>query len=166
MLSVKLALAKADQVLCYVFDEVDAGVGGKTAEQIGHKLRALSHVEEEAALAAKSMGQKLKALSQERQVIVVTHLPQIAAFADQHLRVEKTTKKGRTRVQVSGLEGDARTREIARMLGSWPPSPEALAHAEQMLGRHQSGGATSGCQGDGGASQAVAQDGTPAPSSP
>ena len=82
MLAVKQALARTDEVLTYVFDEVDAGVGGGTAEVIGRKL---------------------KRISADRQVVVITHLPQVAAFADVHIRVEKTAARGKTRVSIEPL---------------------------------------------------------------
>lgn len=114
MLAVKRALAKADQALTYVFDEVDTGVGGGTAEIIGRKL---------------------KAIAQDRQVLVVTHLPQIAAFADQHVRVSKRAAHGRTTAHIEVLDADARAAEIARMLGGTTPSRQAAAHADEMLRR-------------------------------
>ncbi len=114
MLAVKQALAKTDRVLTYIFDEVDSGVGGGTAETIGRKL---------------------KKIAAERQVIAITHLPQIAAFADAHIRVTKTSGQGRTRVAVEPVSGKERTREIARMLGGATPSAEATAHADEMLRR-------------------------------
>jgi DNA repair protein RecN (Recombination protein N) len=114
MLAVKRALAQADQVLTYIFDEVDTGVGGGTAEVIGRKL---------------------KAIAAERQVLAVTHLPQIAAFADHHVKVSKETTGGRTCVKASVLEGASRAAEIARMLGGEPPSKKAKAHAGDMLRR-------------------------------
>ena len=114
MLAVKQALAKEDEALTYVFDEVDSGVGGGTAEVIGRKL---------------------KATAAHRQVLVVTHLPQIAAFADNHIKVTKEISKGRTSVRVAVLTGAERSTEIARMLGGASPSPEAAAHAEELLRR-------------------------------
>ena len=114
MLAVKQALAKTDQVLTYVFDEVDAGIGGGTAETIGRKL---------------------KKIASERQVIAITHLPQIAAFADAHIRVAKRAADGRTRVTIETISGKERTREVARMLGGATPSAEATAHADEMLRR-------------------------------
>ena len=89
MLAVKQALAKTDRVLTYIFDEVDSGVGGGTAETIGRKL---------------------KKIAAARQVIAITHLPQIAAFADAHIRVTKTSGQGRTRVAVEPVSGKERTR--------------------------------------------------------
>jgi DNA repair protein RecN (Recombination protein N) len=114
MLAVKQALARTDRVLTYVFDEVDSGVGGGTAETIGRKL---------------------KKIAASRQVIAITHLPQIAAFADAHILVTKTSGQGRTRVAVEAVAGKERTREIARMLGGATPSAEATAHADEMLRR-------------------------------
>jgi DNA repair protein RecN (Recombination protein N) len=112
MLAVKQALAKADQALTYVFDEVDTGVGGGTAEVIGRKL---------------------KAIAADRQVLAVTHLPQIAAFADQHVKVVKEATRTRTTVRIEVLDATARTAEIARMLAGDRPSRQATAHADEML---------------------------------
>jgi DNA repair protein RecN (Recombination protein N) len=112
MLAVKQTLARTDQVLTYVFDEVDAGVGGGTAEVLGRKL---------------------KRLAADRQVIVITHLPQVAAFADAHVRVTKTTARGKTRVEIVRLTDTERPGEIARMLAGATPSAQAAAHAEEML---------------------------------
>ena len=112
MLAVKQTLARTDEVLTYVFDEVDAGVGGGTAEIIGRKL---------------------KRLAAERQVIVITHLPQVAAFADAHVRVTKTAARGKTRVEIGRLDDGDRPGEIARMLAGAAPSAQATAHAEEML---------------------------------
>jgi DNA repair protein RecN (Recombination protein N) len=112
MLAVKQTLARTDRVLTYVFDEVDAGIGGGTAEVIGRKL---------------------KRLAANRQVIVITHLPQVAAFADAHVRVTKTTARGKTRVEIVRLPDSERPAEIARMLAGAAPSAQAAAHAEEML---------------------------------
>ena len=112
MLAVKQTLARTDEVLTYVFDEVDAGVGGGTAEIIGRKL---------------------KRLAAQRQVIVITHLPQVAAFADAHVRVTKTAARGKTRVEIGRLDDSDRPGEIARMLAGAAPSAQATAHAEEML---------------------------------
>lgn len=95
-----------------VFDEVDAGVGGSAAEGIGRRL---------------------KKLSAANQVLCVTHLAQIASFADHHYRVEKRESKGRTVAAIDELDGDARTREIGRMLSGQKLTPEALKHAEQLI---------------------------------
>jgi DNA repair protein RecN (Recombination protein N) len=94
-----------------VFDEVDAGVGGSAAE---------------------SVGRRLKKLASTAQVICVTHLPQIAGFADHHYFVEKATERGRTVASITELTPAARTREIGRMLSGEQITPEALRHAERL----------------------------------
>jgi len=114
MLAMKQALAKSDQVLTYVFDEVDAGVGGAVAEAIGRKL---------------------KVLSTERQVLVITHLAQIAVFADSHFRVTKHATANRTVVSVDKLSEKERVAEITRMLSGAAASKQATAHADDMLRR-------------------------------
>jgi DNA repair protein RecN (Recombination protein N) len=114
MLAVTQALAREGQATTYVFDEVDAGVGGGTAEVIGRKLAAIAR---------------------HKQVLVVTHLPQIAAFADRHVKVTKATSKGRTTIRVALLTDEERREEIARMLGGATRTEQAVAHAEEMLRR-------------------------------
>lgn len=114
MLAVKQALAQADQTSTYVFDEVDSGVGGAVAEVIGLKIRSIA---------------------MQRQVFAVTHLAQIAAFADRHLKVEKHVHEGRTVAEVRVLNESEREEEMARMLGGLEPTPEAAEHARQMLRR-------------------------------
>jgi DNA repair protein RecN (Recombination protein N) len=101
-----------------IFDEVDAGIGGAVAEVVG---------------------QKLAALARGRQVLCITHLPQIAAFADHHFAVEKTTAKGRTRSTTRRLGEDDRREELARMLGGVRVSAEARRHAEQLLAAARAG---------------------------
>jgi DNA repair protein RecN (Recombination protein N) len=95
-----------------VFDEIDIGIGGRAAEAVG---------------------QKLKTLSRSQQVLCVTHLPQIAAFATQHFVVEKREEKGRTRTAIRELEPTERVEELARMLSGAKRSETSLRHAEQML---------------------------------
>jgi DNA repair protein RecN (Recombination protein N) len=114
MLAVTQALAREGQATTYVFDEVDAGVGGGTAEVIGRKLRAIA---------------------QHKQVLVVTHLPQIAALADHHVKVTKEATKTRTTVRIALLADQERKDEIARMLGGATVTAQAAAHAEDMLRR-------------------------------
>jgi len=109
MLALEVVFAGMDPVPTFVFDEVDAGVGGKAAIEVGHRL----------ALLARSS-----------QVIVVTHLAQVAAFADQHVVVRPGTV---TAASISYAEGDARTTELARMLGGQEDSATAAAHAEELL---------------------------------
>ncbi|MFJ8822283.1 DNA repair protein RecN [Streptomyces sp. NPDC102467] len=112
MLAVEVVFAGTDPVPTYLFDEVDAGVGGKAAVEIGRRLAKL----------AKSA-----------QVVVVTHLPQVAAFADRQLLVEKTNDGIVTRSGVTVLEGEDRVRELSRMLAGQEDSETARAHAEELL---------------------------------
>jgi DNA repair protein RecN (Recombination protein N) len=95
-----------------VFDEIDIGIGGRAAEAVG---------------------QKLKTLGRAQQVLCVTHLPQIAAFADQHLAVEKREKDGRTQTRIRVLDDRARTHEVARMLSGAKVTDTSLQHATQMI---------------------------------
>ncbi|MBI4847391.1 MAG: DNA repair protein RecN [Nitrospirae bacterium] len=111
MLALKSIIAKGDNIPVLIFDEIDAGVGGKTAENVGRKL---------------------KNLSASHQVICITHLPQIASYADRHLKIEKKVKKDRTVVEIAAVEKDERTEEVARMLGG-EISEVSLKHAKEML---------------------------------
>jgi len=95
-----------------VFDEVDAGVGGRAAEGVGRRL---------------------KRLAASSQVLCVTHLPQIASFADHHYRVEKKESGGRTMAVMEELDAEARTREVGRMLSGQKLTPEALKNAERLI---------------------------------
>ena len=95
-----------------VFDEIDIGIGGRAAEAVG---------------------QKLKALGRGQQVLCVTHLPQIAAFADQHLVVEKREVDGRTQTRIRTLDEKSRTHEVARMLSGAKVTDTSLQHAAQMI---------------------------------
>jgi DNA repair protein RecN (Recombination protein N) len=110
-LAVKTCVTGETRGRTLVFDEVDAGIGGAAAE---------------------SVGRRLKALAARDQVLCVTHLAQIAGFGDCHFAVEKHESRGRTTAAIRELEGEARTREIGRML-SGRLTPEALKHAEQLL---------------------------------
>ncbi|MEV4998924.1 DNA repair protein RecN [Streptomyces niveus] len=112
MLAVEVVFAGSDPVPTYLFDEVDAGVGGKAAVEVGRRLAKL----------AKSA-----------QVVVVTHLPQVAAFADRQLLVEKRHDGSVTRSGVTVLEGEERVRELSRMLAGQENSETARAHAEELL---------------------------------
>lgn len=112
MLAVKRVIAARDPVGTYVFDEVDSGVGGPTAEAIGRKLGEVSA---------------------ERQALCITHLPQIAAFGRTHLHVEKHVEDGRTVSKVRLLEGDDRVHEVARMLGGTKVGEATLRLAREML---------------------------------
>ncbi|MFJ6726606.1 DNA repair protein RecN [Streptomyces sp. NPDC091281] len=112
MLAVEVVFAGTDPVPTYLFDEVDAGVGGKAAVEIGRRLARLART---------------------AQVVVVTHLPQVAAFADRQLLVEKTNDGSVTRSGVKVLEGEERVRELSRMLAGQEDSETARAHAEELL---------------------------------
>jgi len=95
-----------------VFDEIDAGIGGRAAEAVGRKLKALAH---------------------SKQVLCVTHLPQIAAFADQHFLIEKRESAGRAQTKIRQLAAEERKQEIARMLSGAKITEASLKNAEQML---------------------------------
>jgi len=110
MLALRLVLTEAPDTL--VFDEVDAGIGG------------------EAALA---VGRALATLGSRHQVLVVTHLPQVAAFADHQIAVDKREVKGRTVARAAAVDGEARTRELSRMLSGLSESGAAHRHARELL---------------------------------
>ncbi len=110
MLAIRLAITESPGVM--VFDEVDAGVGGAAAVAVG------------AALAG---------LSVQGQVLVVTHLAQVAAQADHQIEVRKAERAGRTRSEVTALEGESRVVELSRMLSGRPDSDSARQHARELL---------------------------------
>lgn len=112
MLAMKRILAKVGGRQVLIFDEVDSGIGGAMAEVVGKKLRELSL---------------------HHQVICVTHLPQIASFADQHHSVRKEVKAGRTLTLVDRLDKEAIVDEIARMLGGMKVTEKTKAHAKEMI---------------------------------
>ena len=112
LLAIRGALAGEGTVATYVFDEIDAGVGGAVAQAIGQRLAR-------AAL--------------NNQVLCITHLPQIAAYADAHFRVEKQIESGRTLTRVQRLTSDERVEELARMLGGARVTESARAHAKQLI---------------------------------
>ena len=115
LLALKGVLATTDAVPTAVFDEVDSGVGGDVGEAIGQKLLQIGHA---------------------RQVIAITHLPQIAAQADHHLKVQKAVRSGRTTAAARVLRGTERAAELARMLGGKRVTLRARQHAEELLARH------------------------------
>jgi DNA repair protein RecN (Recombination protein N) len=112
MLAIEVVFAGADPVPTFVFDEVDAGVGGKAAVEIGRRLAKLAKL---------------------AQVIVVTHLPQVAAFADNHLVVAKSSDGSITSTSVIRLDHEARVRELSRMLAGMEGSEFGQAHAAELL---------------------------------
>ena len=112
MLALKVVLAATDQVPIVIFDEIDAGIGGRTGDVIGRKLRQVA---------------------QGRQVVSVTHLPQIACYANHHLQVEKGVRAGRSAVRVAPLTGQDRIHEVARMLSGEALTETSLRHARELL---------------------------------
>jgi DNA repair protein RecN (Recombination protein N) len=112
MLALKTILARVDAVPTLVFDEIDAGIGGRVAVQVGAQLQ---HVAE------------------HHQVFAITHLPQIASRAHHHLLVVKDDTRATTTTSLHPLAGDDRVRELARMLGGDPDSPASLDHARELL---------------------------------
>ena len=117
MLALKGILAEVDRIPVLIFDEVDAGIGGRTAESIGTRL---------------------KTLGRRHQVICITHLPQIAAMADHHLRVDKVSRKEGVCVKINELSWEERVEEIARML-SGKVTEISLTHARELLGAEHAG---------------------------
>jgi len=115
MLAIELVLAGDHPMPTMIFDEVDAGVGGQAAVELGRRLRKLS---------------------ENAQVIVVTHLPQVAAFAHQQIQVSKEVSGEITKSSVQLLDLDSRRRELARMLSGNPDSEVALQHAQELLNSH------------------------------
>jgi DNA repair protein RecN (Recombination protein N) len=112
MLALKVILAASDAVPILIFDEVDAGIGGKTADSVGRKLRQVART---------------------RQVLCVTHLPQIACYADHHLSADKRVDGDRTVTSVAVLGKEERVREIARMLGGESVTETSLQHAQELI---------------------------------
>jgi DNA repair protein RecN (Recombination protein N) len=112
MLALKVALAEADTIPVLIFDEIDIGIGGRSGEVIGRKLWKLSR---------------------QHQVICVTHLPQIAAFADAHYRVSKQSAGNRTTSTITALQGEARLKELAVMLAGARYTETALTAARELL---------------------------------
>ena len=113
MLAVELVFSQNVAAKTMIFDEVDAGIGGAAAIEVGKRL---------------------KALAQHHQIVVVTHLPQVAAFADKHLKVEKSATGNVTTSSVTELDQNARVTEIARMMAGIEDSASALEHARELLG--------------------------------
>jgi DNA repair protein RecN (Recombination protein N) len=112
MLALKTAVRQADSIPTLVFDEIDAGVGGRNAHVVGKKLAALAR---------------------DRQVVCITHLPQIACFGDKHYRVVKDVSLAQAVAYIEHLQGDSRVRELATMLGS--TRKPMLESAQELLKR-------------------------------
>ncbi|OPZ34751.1 MAG: DNA repair protein RecN [Spirochaetes bacterium ADurb.BinA120] len=118
MLAIKKVILSADIVESLVFDEVDAGIGGKTSEVVGRKL---------------------KSLAGERQVLVITHLPQIAAMSDTHFTVRKDNVGGRVTTLVKKLSRGEKVNEVARMLAGEKVTELSVRHAEEMIALSEKG---------------------------
>jgi DNA repair protein RecN (Recombination protein N) len=116
-LAIKRVLAEADATPTLVFDEVDSGIGGRSADPVGRSLWGLAR---------------------RHQVLCVTHLPQIAAHADAHYRIAKRERDGRTVTEVERLDREGRIVELAAMLGGGPGDAAALASARELLDRAES----------------------------
>lgn len=112
MLAVKTAVGRTASLETIIFDEVDSGIGGGTAEVVGEKLRSLAEV---------------------HQIICITHLPQIASKGPTHFLVKKRITDGRTDTVIAELDSEGRVREIARLLGGRSITPKAIAHAREIL---------------------------------
>lgn len=112
MLAIRRVISDRGTIGVYLFDEIDAGIGGQTAFQVGKKL---------------------KSVARYNQVICITHVPQVASFADHHLSVQKSTRKDRTATEIIVLDVKARKEEIARMLGGAALSNKSLANATELL---------------------------------
>ncbi len=112
MLALKSALSKVDPVPTLVFDEIDVGIGGKVAEAVGKRLARLAGT---------------------HQVICITHLPQIAKYAERHLSVSKSARGSRTLTSIRTLDADSRVEELARMTSGATVTKTSLAHAREML---------------------------------
>ena len=112
MLALKKALINVDTIPVLIFDEIDAQIGGRLGTVTGKKL---------------------KELSQTRQVLLITHLPQIASFADTHLKIFKSVKAGRATTQINQLDEEGRVKEIAEMMSGQSKSDISISHAEDML---------------------------------
>jgi DNA repair protein RecN (Recombination protein N) len=112
MLAIEVVIAGSDPVPTFIFDEIDAGVGGASAIEIGRRLARLA---------------------ESSQVIVVTHLAQVAAFATNHLTVVKGSDGSVTESSVRQLTGDERIAEMARLLSGLPDSESGLAHARELV---------------------------------
>ena len=117
-LALRDVLRGAGEGRVLVFDEVDAGIGGAVAERVGARLAALS---------------------KRHQILCITHLPQLAAYADRHFRVEKHSRAGRTRTSVTALDAEGRVQEIARMAGGAEVGAATLDHARALLGAAKKG---------------------------
>ena len=114
-LAIQVIMSESATIPTLIFDEVDSGVGGGIAEMVGNKLRLLGH---------------------QHQVLCVTHLPQVASQAHQHYKVSKTSQNGITGTQIEKLDDEMRLEEIARMLGGMTITEQSRAHADEMIRKY------------------------------
>ena len=112
MLALKVALMNVKSVPTIIFDEIDTGIGGSTSDAVGKRL---------------------KTLSQNAQILVVTHQPQIASKADSHLKISKSESAGKVKTKIEILDKNSRINEIARMLSGEEISPEAISASKKLL---------------------------------
>jgi DNA repair protein RecN (Recombination protein N) len=112
LLALKRVVGSSDYPRTYLFDEVDTGVSGQTAEKVGRKLRSIA---------------------KGQQVICITHLPQVAVFADQHFHIQKNPEKGKVSMMIHKLSSADRAEEIARLISGEKVSKTSLAHAKQLI---------------------------------
>ncbi len=142
MLALKTILAGVDRVPTLIFDEVDAGIGGRVGQQVGDAMRRVAS---------------------HHQVFAITHLPQIASRAHHHIRVHKGAKDGVTTADIEVLEGETRVEEIARMLGGDADSATSRAHAREQLASAVSGAGSGAVRGAGSGAESGAASARPAP---
>lgn len=114
MLALKTVLVDADEIGTFIFDEIDTGVSGRTAKKVGDKMCGLA---------------------EKRQILCITHLPQIAAMADRHFLIEKESVNGETVTKVAELEKEGSVREVARLMGGSDVTETTLAAARELIGR-------------------------------
>lgn len=116
MLALKTVLVDADEIGTFIFDEIDTGVSGRTAKKVGDKMHGLA---------------------EKRQILCITHLPQIAAMADRHFLIEKESLDGETTTRVTELEKEGSVREVARLMGGSDLTETTLAAARELIGEKE-----------------------------
>ncbi|HYE09301.1 MAG TPA: DNA repair protein RecN, partial [Patescibacteria group bacterium] len=114
ILAIKNAFSEIEKAPCVVFDEVDTGVGGQTANMVG---------------------QKIKAISKNSQILCITHLPQIASLSDNHILVDKVVQDNKTYTKIKILDDSEKIYEIARMLGGNENIEASIEHAKKLVGK-------------------------------
>ena len=112
MLAFKSILSDVDKIDSLIFDEIDSGISGR---------------------AAQTVGEKLSRISKDKQLICITHLPQIASFADEHFYIEKNVENDRTYTTIEKLDRDSKKNEIARLISGMTITEKTIEHADEML---------------------------------